>query len=232
MKVAITGSDGILGTALRPYFPNADWLSRASCDVSNPGSVRNWFSHRTYDMVVHCGAVTSGTAGGEALVQTNILGTAHVLNWARKQGARFVYLSTDYVYPGTGRHKETDSLNPHGPYAWSKLGGECVTRSYWSSVIIRGSWYDTITNSAAATDAYQSKIPVQKAAMMVATISNSTHTGVFNIGDGRRSLWEIAVSEFNPSCRPIARKDITHIPYTVPFDVSLDTTRYREAFGR
>lgn len=232
MKVAVTGADGILATALRPYYPGADWLSRQSCDVSNPGSVRNWFSHRTYDLVIHCGAVTSGTAGGEALVQTNILGTAHVLGWARKQGARFVYLSTDYVYPGTGKHKEDDALHPHGPYAWSKLGGECVARSYWSSVIIRGSWYDTVPNSVAASDAFQSKIPVQKAAMMVATVSNSTHTGVFNIGDGRRSLWEIAVSEFNPTCRPTSRDQITHLPYRLPMDVSLDTTRYHATFGR
>jgi dTDP-4-dehydrorhamnose reductase len=120
-------------------------------------------------------------------------------------------------------------LQPVNTYAWSKLGGECVAQSYASSLIVRGSWYQDLTLTAASTDGYTSKVPVEKAAGWVAALSTSTVTGVVNVGGERRSLYEIAI-QFNPKCRPITRAEV-QLPYPVPRDSSLDCTRLHALVG-
>ena len=227
----MTGGSGRLANALRPYFPTGDFLSRQSCDVANMGSCRAWFSDHTYDAILHLGAVTKNDADPAALVAVNVVGTANVVACARKQHARLLYTSTDYVYPGTGQHRETDALRPNGLYAWSKLGGEVAVMGYAQSVIVRGSWYSSLDLRRASTDGYTSKLPVGQAAAMLATISASTWTGVVNIGGPRRSLWEIVVTEFNPNCFAIQRKDVQGVPYPIPADVSLNCDLYRSVFG-
>lgn len=231
-RIAVTGGDGIMGTALRAYFPHADYLSRASCDVANAASVKAWFSQHTYDTIIHAGAATHHATDPAQLTQVNVVGTANVAHWARKQGARFVYLSSDYVVGDHGLAREDAPLNPVGHYAWSKLGGECVARSLPNHAVIRGSWYETLLLTRASTDGFTSKLPVAKAASMVATVSASTFTGTIHIGGMRRSLYEITSTEFNPKCAPILRKDVTGVSYPIPADTSLDTSLYRARFGR
>lgn len=226
VSVAVTGGHGMLGTALRDYFPQADFLSRQSCDVGNPGSVRQWFSHHRYDLILHLAAETRYDAAPEALCHVNVSGTANVLQWARKQGARFLYASTDYC----GARRETDPVAPVGEYGRSKVAGELVALSYGSTVAIRGSWYAALLYTRAATDAYTSKIPVAKAAAQIAQVALSTATGIVNIGGPRRSLYEITTTEFNPRCQPCLRADV-HLPYSLPADVSLDLTRFHQIAG-
>jgi dTDP-4-dehydrorhamnose reductase len=221
----VTGGDGILATALRPYFPHADWLSRQSCDVADGGSVKRWFSQHSYDVIVHAAAETNASADPAALSAVNIGGTANITHWARKQGARLVYCSTDYVYAGHGNHKETDPVQPHNEYARSKLGGEMVARSYTQTLVIRGSWYSTLQYAKAAHDAYTSRQNVDHAAPTVAALSVSTHTGVVNVGGPRRSIYEICVTEFNPGVFMVPRHQVQPAP--PPKDVSLDCTKAR-----
>lgn len=230
-RILVTGADGIMGTALRPYFPHATFAPKAALDVGDAGSVKRFFSGQSFDLVIHAGAVTSNRADPAAYCQVNIVGTANLLHHTRKVGGRFVYLSTDYVYADTGRpHPETDPLLPVNTYAWSKLGGECVAQTYAQSLIVRGSWYTTLTFTAAATDAYTGKVPVDKAAGWVAALATSTVTGVVNVGGERRSLYEIVVGECNPNCRPITRTQV-QLPYPVPRDSSLDCTRLHVIVG-
>lgn len=230
-RIAITGGDGILATALRAYFPEADYLSRASCDVANWNSVRQWFGKHPYDLVLHLAAETDNRAPVERYWHTNMMGTVAVTQAAKQQNARLLYASTDYVYPGTGQHREGDALQPTGAYGWSKLGGECAVHLYDRAVIVRGSWYADLSLLRASTDGYTSKVPVEKAAFQIATIATSTLTGVVNVGGPRRSLYEIVVSEFNPRCVPIQRADAA-APYPIPEDVSLDCTRFEQLVGR
>lgn len=224
-RIAVTGGDGILAAALRPYFPNADYLSRQSCDVADGGSVKRWFSQHSYDLVIHAAAETNAAAAPQALAQTNVVGTANVVHWARKQGARLVYLSTDYVYPGTGNHRETDPVQPHNEYARSKLAGELVARSHPMTMVIRGSWYSTLQYAKAAHDAYTSRQNVDKAAPTIAALSTSTHTGIVNVGGPKRSIYEIVVTEMNPGVFSVPRHQVQPVP--PPKDVSLDCSKAR-----
>ena len=233
MKVCITGGQGKLAQALVPYFPYADVPGRDRLDVADTASCRKWLSERTYDLIIHTAAQTAHDASPAAYAAVNIHGTGNIAHWARKQGARLVYTSTDYVYPvqGLAPHRETDGVLPVNSYAWSKLGGECVAQLYDQSLIIRGSWYQFLNPPSATTDGFTSKVHVDRAASWIATLSQSTVTGIMNLGGQRRSLYEIVVTECDPTCKPISRKEL-RLPYQVPHDSSVDTTRMRQVVGR
>lgn len=232
MRVAITGANGRLATALRPYFPTADWLSRDSLDCSNQGAVRKWFAQHPADLILHLAAETRHDADPRSYVHNNICATGYVACEAIRLGARLVYPSTDYVYPGiNGLYKEYEPLSPVGSYAASKLAGEVAARVVSNHLVIRGSWYSTLDWTQAAINCWTSKIPVTTAAGWIAQLSTSTHTGVMNVGGCRRSLYEIVAGEFRPNTKPVTRDKMDILTYQLPQDTSLDTTKMRRALG-
>ena len=224
-RILVTGASGILATALRPYFPLGTFFDREECDVTNPGDVRRAFNDVKPELVIHCAAQTAHNAEPMAYVMANIVGTVHVAIAARKLGSRLVYPSTDYL----GAAREGDAVRPVNDYAASKYAGELVVGSTTPGLVVRGSWYSCPTYSHAATDAYCTRLPVDKAAYFVAALAVSSATGVCNIGGQRRSVYEIAL-EFNPRVVPVSRHQI-QCGYTIPADCSLDTTRLRSLLG-
>lgn len=233
MRVCLTGGGGKLARALTSYFPQADAPTREFLDVADAGSCKRWFSDRTYDLIIHTAAKTNHDASPAAYNAVNVLGTANITHWARKQGARLVYTSTDYVYPADvpGPHREDAPLRPVNHYALSKLGGEVAVQSHANHLIVRGSWYGPMFHPSATTDCFTSKVPVERAADWIATLSTSTVTGIVNIGGRRRSLYEIMVCEWNASCQPTSRSQVS-LPYSLPADCSLDTTKMRSLIKR
>ena len=215
----MTGGDGILAQALRPYFPLAEYCGRQTCDVTNAGHVRHAFQQLKPELVIHCAAETSHNADPIAYVVGNVQGTVNVVLQAKKLGARVVYPSTDYL----GARAEHDSVRPVNQYAASKYAGEQVAGSLGNALVVRGSWYSRLELSHAATDAYTSKLPVDRAAYYLATLAVSNLTGVINIGGPRRTIYSIAL-EFNEKVVPVSRKQI-HCGYEIPPDSSLDTEK-------
>ena len=64
--------------------------------------------------------------------QVNVHATQRLLEWSRKCGVtHFMYASTGNVY-GNSKHiyTESDSVNPQTFYAWSKVLGESLCKSY------------------------------------------------------------------------------------------------------
>ena len=62
-------------------------------------------------------------------VMDNVVGTAHILDYARKLDSleRFAYFSTDEIFgpaPNSINYKENDRYNSTNPYSASKAGGE------------------------------------------------------------------------------------------------------------
>ena len=224
-RIVVTGGQGSLASSLKPYFPFAEYPSKAELNVADSGSCKAYFSARSVDLILHLAAETHHSAPSESYVMNNIVGTANVVLWAKRKHARLVYTSTDYVYPGTaGGYTETATLQPIGAYGMSKLGGEMAVQQYDQSLTIRGSWYSRLDYPQAATDAFTSRIPITDAARLIAPLSTSTLTGVINVGGVRRSVYEIVSTEFNPRTRPVTRVHITGQAYPIPADTSLDTT--------
>jgi dTDP-glucose 4,6-dehydratase len=85
-----------------------------------------------HDAVVHLAAeshVDRSITGAAAFVSTNVLGTQHLLDAARRHGVRrFVHVSTDEVYGSvdTGSWTETAPLAPNSPYSASKASADLL----------------------------------------------------------------------------------------------------------
>jgi dTDP-4-dehydrorhamnose reductase len=83
--------------------------------------------------VIHCAALTQVDPcelNPELCDRVNIGGTRIVAKAAEEAGARFIYLSTDFVFDGlNGPYGENDHPNPVSAYGWSKLQGEYITSS-------------------------------------------------------------------------------------------------------
>jgi dTDP-glucose 4,6-dehydratase len=82
------------------------------------------------DAVVNFAAETHvdrSILGASEFIETDVLGTYVLLEWAREHGVRLVQVSTDEVYgdvaPGASS-LEDDVLRPSSPYAASKAGGD------------------------------------------------------------------------------------------------------------
>lgn len=92
------------------------------------------------DYVIHNGAETHvdrSLVSPEEFVQSNVVGTFHVLEMARKLCMeRFIFTSTDEVFgpaPAGVSYKEDDTLKPSNPYSATKAAGEALAYSYFKS---------------------------------------------------------------------------------------------------
>ncbi|MFN8532025.1 MAG: NAD-dependent epimerase/dehydratase family protein [Dehalococcoidia bacterium] len=131
------GAEGEVDAHFR-RLPDANPL-----DVSDPASIERIGD---VEAIVHLAALSSPTANRHDLVtinRINALGTLHMLEAARRCGARFVLASSQRVYRPVGRPlRESDPPDPGEPYGVSKLAAERWTAMYaaqagLSTVVLR-----------------------------------------------------------------------------------------------
>lgn len=137
MRLLITGASGQLGsdlmTAAEAAGTPAAGLTRAELDVADAEAINDVLGRQEYDILVNCAAFND-TAGAEsrpdAAFEVNARAPERLAEAARATGARFVHISTDYVFDGRTRrpYVESDPPAPLGVYGASKLTGEALAR--------------------------------------------------------------------------------------------------------
>jgi dTDP-4-dehydrorhamnose reductase len=142
-SIHVTGAGGQVGTELRTVLPGATFWPHSELDVSRPAMVRERLTGA--DVVVHLAAFTrvdECETHPDRAVAVNDRGTANVVAAATEQGARVVYVSTDYVFDGTktGEYSENDPPHPLNVYGRSKLAGEAHVADAEDGLIVRTSW--------------------------------------------------------------------------------------------
>jgi dTDP-4-dehydrorhamnose 3,5-epimerase len=141
--IVVTGAGGQVGLALRERLPGARFLTHADLDVCDAGAVHEALSGAR--CVVHLAAMTHVDRceqEPETAWAVNGQGTMHVCQAAGAQGARVIYLSTDYVFAGdrAGEWHEADDTHPVNVYGASKLGGERSVLALHHGLVVRTSW--------------------------------------------------------------------------------------------
>ncbi len=124
--------------------PNYTFVKADICDKE---TIQKIFEENDIDRVVHFAAETHvdrSITNPEVFVQTNVMGTAVLLNCARAaweqpdgtylNGKRFLHVSTDEVYGSLeedgGYFYETTPYAPHSPYSASKASSDMLVKSY------------------------------------------------------------------------------------------------------
>ena len=117
-------------------------------NICDKDAISKIFAENDIDRVVHFAAeshVDRSIRNPEIFVQTNVLGTAVMLNCAKaawelpdgsfKEGKKFLHVSTDEVYGSlpdddNAFFYETTPYDPHSPYSASKASSDMLVKAY------------------------------------------------------------------------------------------------------
>ncbi len=148
MRVALTGSDGMLGFAIKSTFTDIELvgLSRRDIDITNLDKTVSKIKEIKPDYLLHAAAYTDvdgSELNPEKAYLVNGIGTRNVTMACEAIGCPIMYISTDYVFDGAKKepYDEWDLPNPINKYGLSKLLGERFVMSFTNRFyIVRTSW--------------------------------------------------------------------------------------------
>ncbi|MDR6612386.1 dTDP-4-dehydrorhamnose reductase [Leifsonia sp. 1010] len=129
MRILIAGAAGMLGQDLQKALADRDVtaLSRADLDVTDRDAVLA--AAAGHDVIVNASAYTKvddAETHEDDAYAINALGTENLAIAAARNGARFVTVSTDYVFDGhaTEPYAEDTPRDPINAYGRTKAAGE------------------------------------------------------------------------------------------------------------
>ncbi|MFB7141958.1 dTDP-4-dehydrorhamnose reductase [Gottfriedia sp. NPDC056225] len=150
MKILVTGYGGQLGYDVvkecERHGLNVKGCGRKELDITKKESVFALVDSYKPDVIIHCAAYTAVDKAEDDKVNcwnVNVEGTRYLAEAAKKQNAKFVYISTDYVFHGKGENPftEEDQPEPIGYYGLTKYEGEKIVQSLIEKYfILRISW--------------------------------------------------------------------------------------------
>ena len=150
MKVLVTGYAGQLGwdtvRLLEARGIECRGVDMQDFDLTDGEAVKTYVQSYRPTAIVHCAAYTNvdkAESQPEICAAVNGMGTVNIVRAALSVGAKVVFISTDYVFPGTGDQpwKVNDDYGPRNVYGMSKVQGEDAVRSLMTRYfILRTSW--------------------------------------------------------------------------------------------
>lgn len=148
MKIAVTGSSGMLGYDIKRVFTDIELiaLTRQDFDITNLDKSVSKIKEIKPDYLIHAAAYTDvdgSELNPEKAYLVNGIGTRNVTMACEEIGCSIIYISTDYVFDGTKKepYNEWDMPNPVNKYGLSKLLGEHFVTSLTNRFyIVRTSW--------------------------------------------------------------------------------------------
>ena len=150
MKILITGATGQLGhDCVREFRSRGHEVHGVSSELfplSDENVMRAVLDATEPDAILHAAAYTAvDKAEDEPSLcrKVNAAGTEILARLARERDAKLLYVSTDYVFPGTGDapHETNELTAPHNVYGASKLAGEEAVQQHLEKYfIVRTSW--------------------------------------------------------------------------------------------
>ena len=146
MKALITGANGQLGRALQETAPTSTEIIAAGSvqlDIGDADAVAAYVGQHKPDLILNAAAYTAvdkAESEEELALRVNRDGPANLSAAASANDARFVHVSTDFVFDGvSGIPYPVDAPTaPAGAYGRSKLAGEQAAGP--DALIVRTAW--------------------------------------------------------------------------------------------
>lgn len=156
MKVLVTGVAGQLGHDVMQELAKreipavgTDLKEGIPLDITDEKAVHQVLQKEKPTVIIHCAAWTAVDQAEEeqnkkTVYAVNVTGTENLAKEAAALGARFVYISTDYVFNGEGTTPWKPDCTEYAPlnyYGQTKWQGEQMVKQYLSSYfIVRIAW--------------------------------------------------------------------------------------------
>ena len=162
-------------------------------------------------------------------INLNIIGTSNLVMVCKKYNIKFVYFSTNYVYPGTkGNYKETDPVLPFNNYGWSKLGGESSVHMYKNSLILRICMTEKpFIHRNALSDVYFNFIFQEEVAKIIPQLIKLK--GVLNVGGPISTIYSFA-KKHNSNVKKISLKKIKTIVFKK--NMSMNVKKFNKIYKK
>jgi len=159
LNILLTGAAGQLGSELLPLLSARGKLTATDrskpptvaknwveLDISNGSKLERLLNQIQPGLIVNAAAYTAvdqAEDNEETAFHINAELPLQLATWAKRNSARLIHYSTDYVFDGTFTrpYLETDFPNPQSVYGESKLEGErALELAGCEYVILRTSW--------------------------------------------------------------------------------------------
>ena len=133
----MTGAGGQLGydvcKVLAARKIECKGVDIADFDIADAAATHDYIVEYHPDAVIHCSAWTAVDKAEdevEKVYAVNTEGPRNIALACREIGAKMLYISTDYVFPGNGErfYEPDDPTGPLGAYGETKLGGELAVQ--------------------------------------------------------------------------------------------------------
>ena len=197
-KILVTGGDGRFASELKKVKTNFQftYLNKKQLDICNYNTIIKAIKKYTPHTILHLAGLSRPMDIHEKYIRksinSNIIGTANLVNACSAYKIKIIYFSTSYIYPGSkGDYKENDSLLPWNNYGWSKLGGECSVQMYKNSLILRACMTQKpFVHKKAFANVKSNFIYHEDIAKILIKVLNKK--GVYNIGGRSQTIYNFA----------------------------------------
>lgn len=234
MRVLVTGVSGQLGYDVARVLAQRGieyrGTSSKDLDITDRAAVEHLMQSYRPDAVIHCAAYTKVDLAEdepERCWAVNADGTRNLAAACREIGAKMLYISTDYVFPGTGEQfrRTDDPVSPVNTYGRSKLAGELAVQSLLETYfIVRISWVfgkngnnfvktmlrlaETRTELTVVCDQIGSPTYTADLAPLLCDMVQTERYGIYHATNGGTCAW----SEFAETIFELADKQVTVYP--------------------
>ena len=229
MKIAITGANGQLGTALQAALSTHTLLplTRPDYDLRSPAVTQKLIDLQP-ELIIHPAAMThvDGCAKNPQLAYlVNGFGTQNVALACQKLNIPLVYVSSNEVFDGQASepYHEYAPTNPINAYARSKLAGEMMTMRLLSQFyIVRTAWVfaqggnnfpakiiqaaDKLGQLRVVTDEISAPTYAPDLAQAIARLIETGHYGIYHFAN------EGVCSRYDYALEILRQNNRSHIP--------------------
>lgn len=198
-KIIVTGSDGRFGKILKKINKKLIFRNKKQLNILSISSISKNFKKYKPSHILHLAGLSRPMKMHDKninrSIDLNIIGTCNLVKEAAKIGAKIIYLSTSYVYPGKkGNYSEEDALKPWNNYSWSKLGGECAVHMYKNSLILRVCMTEKPFVHKKAYANVKSNFMYQEDAAKI-VLKTLNKKGILNVGGTSQTVYEFVKKE-------------------------------------
>jgi len=231
-KIVFTGGDGRFAQVFKKipvkekiYFPKKNELN-----IKSLNSIKKYLKKIKPAYLIHAAAISRPMEIHKKnitkSINTNIIGTANIVNVCQKENIKLIYFSTNYVYSGKkGNYKEIDPVLPINNYALSKFGGECSVQMYENSLILRICMTEKpFIHKKAFSDVEMNFMFHESLAKNLLKLIDKK--GIINVGGKKQTVLNFAY-KYNKKIDKISAKKIYGKDY--PLKQSMNINLYKKA---